>query len=38
MGAIIRRISIAVGQESGKAAAGSIKHAPRRHTGKLAPA
>jgi hypothetical protein len=38
VGAIIRRTSIAVGQESGKAGAGSIKHAPRRHAGEPAPA
>jgi hypothetical protein len=36
VGAIIRRTSIAAGRESSKAAAGSIKHAPRRHAGKPA--
>jgi hypothetical protein len=38
VGAIIRKTSIAARRESSKAAAGSIKHAPRRHAGKLAPA
>jgi hypothetical protein len=38
VGAIIRRTNIAVGRESGKAAAGSIKRAPRRHASKPAPA
>ena len=37
MGTIIRRTSIAAGRESGKAAARSIKRAPRRHVGELAP-
>jgi hypothetical protein len=38
VGAIIRRTSIAEGRESDKAAAGSIKRAPRRHESKPAPA
>jgi hypothetical protein len=38
VGAIIRRTSIAAGRKSSKAVAGSIKHAPRRHAGKPAPA
>jgi hypothetical protein len=38
VGAIIRRTSIAAGQESDKAAVGSIKRAPRRHAGEPAPA
>jgi hypothetical protein len=37
VGTIIRKTSIAVGWESGKAAAGSIKRAPRRHVGELDP-
>jgi hypothetical protein len=37
VGAIIRRTNIAAGRESGKAAAGSIKHEPRRHVGEPAP-
>jgi hypothetical protein len=37
VGAIIRRTSIAAGRESGKAAAGSIKCAPRRHENEPAP-
>jgi hypothetical protein len=36
--AIIRRTSIVVEWESGKAAVGSIKHALRRHAGEPAPA
>jgi hypothetical protein len=36
VGAIIRRTSIAAGRESGKAAAGSIKRALRRHSGERA--
>jgi hypothetical protein len=38
VGAIIKRTSIAAGRESGKAVAGSIKCAPRRHASKPAPA
>jgi hypothetical protein len=38
VGMIIRRTSIATGRESSKAAAGSIKRAPRRHAGKPASA
>jgi hypothetical protein len=38
VGAIIKKTSIAAGRESSKAAAGSIKHAMRRHEGKPAPA
>jgi hypothetical protein len=38
VGAIIRRTSIAARRESGKATAGSIKHAPWRHVGEPAPA
>jgi hypothetical protein len=38
VGAIIKRTNIAVGRESGKAAAGSIKYVPRRHAGEPAPA
>jgi hypothetical protein len=37
VGTIIRRTNIVVGWESGKAAAGSIKRAPRRHAGEPAP-
>jgi hypothetical protein len=38
VGAIIRRTSIAAGQESGKVVTGSIKRAPRRHASEPAPA
>jgi hypothetical protein len=37
VGAIIKRTSIAAGRETDKAAAGSIKRAPRRHAGEPAP-
>jgi hypothetical protein len=38
VGAIIRRTCIAAGRESGKAVAGSIKRAPRKHASEPTPA